>query len=347
MTLPASGSISLSQVNVELSRSATASINMNESAVRTLFGKPSGTISMSDGRGKSNAVLKTVFFTSGTGSWTVPAGFQSLVSIEGIGAGTLAGGAYAKTTSVTGIAVGSVIYYSVGYIDSMGYDTLNTWARIGTNAQPTASSQGIFAQNAGGPSQPSSWDSTAPGLAANCIGTVTYSGGGITSTTYSGGGGAAGPNGAGKAGGGGSAGGGGGGGANGGYVGNTTTGTLGAAGGNGPSNTGGGAGGSNTGTTGSNGGAATAGTGGGGGGAGRGSSTGGTGGIGAMHNIWTRTSDGAVAGPAGGGGGGASGGRGTYGGVGQNYGGGKGAGGYNPVSVIAGGGGIVVITYWG
>jgi len=56
MTLPASpNSISLSQVNTELGRSATANINMNDSAVRSLFGRAgSGTqISMSDGRGKS------------------------------------------------------------------------------------------------------------------------------------------------------------------------------------------------------------------------------------------------------------------------------------------------------
>ena len=56
MTLPASpNSISLSQVNTELGRSATANINMNDSAVRSLFGKPGSgnTISMSDGHGKS------------------------------------------------------------------------------------------------------------------------------------------------------------------------------------------------------------------------------------------------------------------------------------------------------
>jgi hypothetical protein len=56
MTLPASGNtISLSQVNSELSRAATATIDMNDSAVRSLFGKPGSgnTISMSDGWGKS------------------------------------------------------------------------------------------------------------------------------------------------------------------------------------------------------------------------------------------------------------------------------------------------------
>lgn len=54
MTLPASGSISLGQVNVELGKVATTSASMNATDLRTLAGVPSGTIRMSDFHGKSN-----------------------------------------------------------------------------------------------------------------------------------------------------------------------------------------------------------------------------------------------------------------------------------------------------
>lgn len=64
MTMVSTGEISLGgnatsgglnrSVNIELGRAATATINMNESAVRTLAGVPSGAISMSNFYGKSN-----------------------------------------------------------------------------------------------------------------------------------------------------------------------------------------------------------------------------------------------------------------------------------------------------
>ena len=60
MTLPASGAISLNNVNVELGLSGTTSINMNQATVRTLFAVASGAISMSDGYGKSNTFSFTI-----------------------------------------------------------------------------------------------------------------------------------------------------------------------------------------------------------------------------------------------------------------------------------------------
>ena len=59
MALPASGTISLSQVNVELALASTTAISMNQATVRTLFGVPSGAISMSNGYGKSSVPVFT------------------------------------------------------------------------------------------------------------------------------------------------------------------------------------------------------------------------------------------------------------------------------------------------
>lgn len=61
MTLPASGSISLGEVNTEFGRSATAAISLNDTDVRTLFAKSSGANSLLDGRGKS-------YYRIGTGT---------------------------------------------------------------------------------------------------------------------------------------------------------------------------------------------------------------------------------------------------------------------------------------
>jgi hypothetical protein len=59
MPLQTSGAISLSNVNVELGRSATALINMNESEVRTLAGVATGAITMNNFYGKSAVVPAT------------------------------------------------------------------------------------------------------------------------------------------------------------------------------------------------------------------------------------------------------------------------------------------------
>jgi hypothetical protein len=71
MTLPASGAITLNNVNVELGLSGTAAITMNDTAVRTLFGVASGAIAMSDGYGKSNRVPIAVTYSTNTQTPTV------------------------------------------------------------------------------------------------------------------------------------------------------------------------------------------------------------------------------------------------------------------------------------
>ena len=98
MTLPSAGNpISLQQVNVELDLTATATINMGGTAVRTLFDDASGAISMSDGYGKSNNVavtasaassanLKTLFDNASSGSWA-----DAIAKVYTINSGTTMG----------------------------------------------------------------------------------------------------------------------------------------------------------------------------------------------------------------------------------------------------------------
>lgn len=60
MTLPASGQITLNQVNVELGLSGTAQIGLGDANVRGLFDVATGQITMSDGYGKSDSFTLTI-----------------------------------------------------------------------------------------------------------------------------------------------------------------------------------------------------------------------------------------------------------------------------------------------
>lgn len=75
MTLPASGPISMSQVATELGVTASG-INLNQTNVRTLAGRPSGTISMSDLLGKSNGLVFNLIAGNSPGD-TAARGFKS------------------------------------------------------------------------------------------------------------------------------------------------------------------------------------------------------------------------------------------------------------------------------
>lgn len=104
MTLPVSPNpISLSQVNVELGLSATAQISLNDAAVRTLFGKPSGAISFSDGHGKRDRSIISHTFSGHTAD-----AYLNVETIPGYRAGksditiTVNSGIYLYATSTGG-----------------------------------------------------------------------------------------------------------------------------------------------------------------------------------------------------------------------------------------------------
>lgn len=113
MALPASGAISLSNVNTELGLTATAAIDMNTTNVRTLFGVASGAISMSNGYGKSNAPAVFSF------TRTISANTQNY----NLRADMLAGG-YSGTGAFTAnVTINSGIYVWSDTTATAGFDT--------------------------------------------------------------------------------------------------------------------------------------------------------------------------------------------------------------------------------
>jgi hypothetical protein len=105
MTLPASGAMSISAVDTELGRAATATISLNDTNVRTLSAKSTGAISFSDFYNKSNGVgsiaLLLVAGGGGTGNG---------IAIYGGGGGA---GEYFYSPSYT-VTTGSTYTVTVG-----------------------------------------------------------------------------------------------------------------------------------------------------------------------------------------------------------------------------------------
>lgn len=129
MALPAAGAISLNDVNVELGLTATATITMNDSAVRTLFGIASGAIDMNTGHGKSNRAAISYTFASNATNQSL-----NITSISGYNAGksdvtiTVNAGVYLYSTSTGtpgltlsgGSSGDTVTLVNNGYIMGMG-----------------------------------------------------------------------------------------------------------------------------------------------------------------------------------------------------------------------------------
>jgi hypothetical protein len=295
--------------------------------------------------------IKVVFIsTAGTGTYTIPADYVSLVSVEGIGgggngnvtttgAGGGGGGAYAKSVNITGLVASGTAYYQVGAA------VTDTWFNAASNAVPTLTTQGILAK-AGATS--TTGGGGGGGSSATSVGTTRFSGGSggaSTSKSNGGGGGAGGAGGNGGTGGtstgpANTSGGGGGSGATliaAGFIGQAAQTT---AGGNGGAWTGQTAGSGATSTLSAN---NTAPANGGGGGGGFNTASRYTGGAGSAGTYWTATAGG-TAGSGGGGGGSGGATSAVAGGAGGLYGAG-GGGGISSIAAAAGARGIIVFTY--
>jgi hypothetical protein len=175
MSLPSTGTISLSQVNVELGRSATAQISMNETAVRTLAGVASGAIGMSNLRGKANAFAFTISSNQTNANLrtlAVNAGWNQSTAVQAtIASGVIvsanATGSYALT--INGSFPGGVTLVNNGTIAGRG-------GNGGQGGSMIANAPGVTAGLAGSAGGPALLASVP--VSINNAGTIAGGGGG-------------------------------------------------------------------------------------------------------------------------------------------------------------------------
>lgn len=160
----------MSQVNTELGYSSNATISLNQTAVRTLAGVPSGTISMNNLRGKSNAFTFTISTNQTNAnlrSLAIAAGWDQSKKV----AATINSGVYISSNSV-GTAALTVSGSFPG-----GVDLTNNGLIIGMGGSGGGQTNVIFgpgvAGNAGGTAL-----STSVALSVNNAGTIGGGGGG-------------------------------------------------------------------------------------------------------------------------------------------------------------------------
>lgn len=107
MTLPVSGAISFNAINVELGVAGTTTANINQASYRTLAGVPSGTISLSNFYGKSNAFVFSPTISSNTLNYdlraaAVAAGWNQTIALKATV--TVNSGVYVGSSTTGGIA---------------------------------------------------------------------------------------------------------------------------------------------------------------------------------------------------------------------------------------------------
>ena len=192
MTLPTTGSISLSSVDLELGQTANTTINMGSSLVRELAGITSGPIRMSDLRGRNSR--GALYITSST-TYIVPANTIRLRAIL-VGAGGASGlypgsgggaGGQVYTTSSFEVVPGDAVTVVVGVgTTTRGRVTSITNPRTGI----TVSARGGYA---GSPPASIGGVGGAGGISFSPTNGTQYGGLGSTSTAGGGGAGPAGP----------------------------------------------------------------------------------------------------------------------------------------------------------
>lgn len=135
MALPSTGPISLANVNVELGLSSTTTISLNQTDVRTLAGVASGTISMSDLRGKSNVTFNPAGGASAGEAESLYAAGQDYaeVTIECSQSATwyYSGGGSGGIVSRSSGTSGTFIVFSVSTTGNPKYPSWSVYATAG------------------------------------------------------------------------------------------------------------------------------------------------------------------------------------------------------------------------
>lgn len=124
MALPSSGSLSMSQINTELTNSSTATLNMGATTVRNLFEILSGPISFSNGYGKTRVITIPLSFSQGYGSQSPV--YYNLGPYSIIGKTTLTGTNLQTVQTECGTA--GCEYHNAAIVD-YSYDNTN-WTRL-------------------------------------------------------------------------------------------------------------------------------------------------------------------------------------------------------------------------